>query len=121
MALKWNYVRMAKRERWSKSLIIDFVCSNFGSTIILLCFPSSKRFVNRQEYVEAVRSHRLKELASLARVKAILCGFASVIPLQILKVLTVEDLDLRVCGVPHIDLEYLKVHLPFPLFTADTV
>ena len=41
--------------------------------------------------------------------KAIHCGFASVIPLQILKVFTIEDLDLRVCGIPYIDLEYLKV------------
>ena len=56
-----------------------------------------------------MRSHRLKELTSESRMKAIQCGFASVIPLQILKVLTVEDLDLRVCGIPQIDLEYLKV------------
>ena len=69
----------------------------------------ANRFVSRQEYVDAVRSHRLKELTSEARMKAIRCGFASVIPLQILKVLTVEDLDLRVCGIPQIDLEYLKV------------
>ena len=41
--------------------------------------------------------------------EAIRCGFASVIPLQILKVFTIEDLDLRVCGIPYIDLEYLKV------------
>ena len=73
--------------------------------------------MNREKYVEAVRSYRLKELASEARVKAILCGFASVIPLQILKVFTIADLDLRVCGIPHIDLEYLKVH--FQIFIAD--
>lgn len=66
-------------------------------------------FLNREEYVEAVRSYRLKELASESRMKAIRCGFASVIPLQILKVFTIEDLDLRVCGIPYIDLEYLKV------------
>ena len=66
-------------------------------------------FLNREEYVEAVRSYRLRELASEARMKAICCGFASVVPLQILKVFTIEDLDLRVCGIPYIDLEYLKV------------
>jgi len=34
---------------------------------------------------------------------------ASVIPLQLLRILTAQDLDLRVCGLPDINLEYLKV------------
>ena len=39
------------------------------------------------------------------------CGLASVIPLELLGLLTAEDLDLRVCGLPQVDLEYLKVVL----------
>lgn len=40
---------------------------------------------------------------------AVRCGLGSVVPLQLLSVLTAEDLSLRVCGLPTIDLEYLKV------------
>lgn len=37
------------------------------------------------------------------------CGLASVLPLQLLSLLTAEDLSLRMCGLPTIDLAYLKV------------
>ena len=40
---------------------------------------------------------------------AIRQGLASVVPLQLLRILTVHDLDLRVCGLPDVDLDYLKV------------
>ena len=44
---------------------------------------------------------------------AIRCGLASVIPIQLLSVLTASDLDLRVCGLPDVDLQYLKVWIGF--------
>lgn len=40
---------------------------------------------------------------------AVRCGLGSVVPLQLLSILTPLDLDLRVCGLPNIDLHYLKV------------
>ena len=40
---------------------------------------------------------------------AVRCGLSSVIPLEVLSVFTDNDLDLRVCGLPDIDLQYLKV------------
>lgn len=67
-------------------------------------------YSNRAEYVEALRQFRLAELACPLLMDAVRCGFSSVIPLQLLlSVLTAEDLSLRVCGLPTIDLEYLKV------------
>lgn len=42
---------------------------------------------------------------------AVRCGVASIIPAQLLGVLTAQDLSLRVCGLPIIDLDYLKVRL----------
>lgn len=42
---------------------------------------------------------------------ALRCGLASVIPIQLLSILTADDLSLRVCGLPTIDLEYLKVYV----------
>ena len=46
----------------------------------------------------------------MERMTAVCCGMASVIPIQLLRVLTAEDLNLRVCGIPDVDLHYLKVH-----------
>lgn len=43
------------------------------------------------------------------------CGLASIIPLQLLNIFTPHDLDLRVCGLPDIDLDYLKVRTTPPL------
>ena len=76
------------------------------------------RYSTRKQYVEALRRFRLEELACPVVMNAVRCGMASVLPLQLLKVLTAQDLSLRVCGLPTIDLEYLKVRpsplLPFP-------
>ena len=68
-----------------------------------------RRYSNREEFVAALRDLRLRELACSERMKAVRCGLASVIPLELIGLLTAEDLDLRVCGLPQIDLEYLKV------------
>lgn len=69
----------------------------------------SSSYDNRTDYVQFVRRLRLKELSCEHRMDAIRCGLASVLPYQLLKVLTAHDLDLRVCGLPDIDLDYLKV------------
>ena len=67
------------------------------------------RFENRVEFVDAVRSLRLRELSCDHRMTSVRCGLASVFPLQLLNILTPADLDLRVCGLPDIDLDYLRV------------
>ena len=73
--------------------------------------PFRNRYSNRKEFAAAVRELRLQELACCERIKAVRCGLASVIPLELLGLLTAEDLDLRLCGLPQVDLEYLKVVL----------
>ena len=67
------------------------------------------RFNNRREYAEAVRQFKLQELESSDRMRAVKCGIGSVIPLETLSIFTASDLDLRVCGIPDVDLKYLKV------------
>ena len=67
------------------------------------------RFSDREEYISAVRCFRLRELACEHRMAVVRCGLGSVVPLQLLNVLTAQDLDLRTCGLPDTDLEYLKV------------
>lgn len=71
---------------------------------------SHGRFDNCKRFAEAVEGYCLKELSSPTRMDAIRQGLASVVPLQLLRILTVHDLDLRVCGLPNVDLDYLKVH-----------
>lgn len=58
-----------------------------------------------------IRDSRLQELACEAKMGVVQCGMASVVPLQLINILTAQDLDLRVCGLPDINLEYLKVRM----------
>lgn len=66
---------------------------------------------NRSDYVRLLREKRIEELASKERISAVKCGLATIIPLEVLNVFSEEDLDLRVCGIPEVDLDYLKVHI----------
>ena len=64
---------------------------------------------NRADYVRLLREKRIEELACRERILAVKCGLATIIPLEVLNVFNEEDLDLRVCGIPEVDLDYLKV------------
>jgi len=66
---------------------------------------------NRYDYVKLLREKRIEELASKERISAVKCGLATILPLEVLRVFSEEDLDLRVCGIPEVDLDYLKVHI----------
>ncbi len=79
------------------------------------------RFDNHKEFVAMVRELRLRELVCEPRMAAVRCGLASVVPLQLLNILTARDLDLRVCGIPDIDLDYLKVRAPLSVVSSDCV
>ena len=72
---------------------------------VTLCFS----WDNRADYVKLLREKRIEELASKERISAVKCGLATIIPLEVLSVFSEEDLDLRVCGIPEVDLDYLKV------------
>ena len=91
------------------------VCLEFlgqsGTIYGTLFFPACPRYSNKSDFVEALRQFRQKELACPLLMNAVRCGVASVIPVQLLSLLTAEDLSLRVCGLPIIDLDYLKVRV----------
>uniref|UniRef100_A0A1X7UQ08 HECT domain-containing protein n=1 Tax=Amphimedon queenslandica TaxID=400682 RepID=A0A1X7UQ08_AMPQE len=70
-------------------------------------------FDNRGEYVDKVRSFRLREIESVDRMRAVRCGLSSVVPMEALTVFTATDLDLRICGIPHVDINYLKMHTTY--------
>lgn len=60
-------------------------------------------------YVRAVRSLRLRELQNVECMTAVRAGLGSIIPLQLLTMLIPLEMELRTCGLPYINLEFLKV------------
>lgn len=64
-------------------------------------------------YAQAVRALRLRELQNVERMSAVRAGLGSIIPLQLLTLLSPLEMELRTCGLPYINLEFLKVIL-FP-------
>ena len=51
----------------------------------------------------------MTELLPEHRVQSLHCGLASLIPLQLLNILSPLDLEIRTCGLPEVDLAFLKV------------
>lgn len=74
---------------------------------VLVLFPIS--WENKDVYAAAIRSLRLRELQNPECVTAVRAGLGSIIPLQLLTMLTPLEMELRTCGLPFINLEFLKV------------
>ena len=60
-----------------------------------------------------MRSLRLRELQNIECMTAVRAGLGSIIPLQLLTMLSPLEMELRTCGLPYINLEFLKVKLTF--------
>ncbi|KAL3856755.1 hypothetical protein ACJMK2_011476 [Sinanodonta woodiana] len=65
---------------------------------------------NHHQYIEAIRRLRMSELSSKQCVAALRCGLATVVPLQLLTLMSPLDMELRTCGLPYVDLDFLKAH-----------
>lgn len=102
--------REGKRERETER-VVEAPGQHTHVPLSTLHPPPCIRYENRGEFVQAVCEFRLKELSCEHRMASVRCGLASIIPLQLLNLFTPLDLDLRVCGLPDINLEYLKVRL----------
>ena len=63
---------------------------------------------NRHQYVEAIRRLRLLELTNPSRLQALKAGLASILPLQLMTIMSPYDVELRTCGLPYVDIEFLK-------------
>lgn len=72
----------------------------------LFCISS---WENKDLYAQAVRALRLRELQNVERMSAVRAGLGSIIPLQLLTMLSPLEMELRTCGLPYINLEFLKV------------
>lgn len=55
----------------------------------------------------------MRELQNPECVMAVRAGLGSIIPLQLLTMLTPLEMELRTCGLPFINLEFLKVCFRF--------
>ena len=66
---------------------------------------------NRQQYVDCIRSLRMSELRCTERMAALRAGMASIIPIEFLPLLTPSDTELRTCGLPEVNIDFLKVRL----------
>lgn len=74
-----------------------------------LCRPGPHRWENKDTYAAAIRNLRLRELQNDECVTAVRAGLGSIIPLQLLTTLSPREMELRTCGLPYINLEFLKV------------
>ncbi|XP_026795565.1 probable E3 ubiquitin-protein ligase HECTD4 isoform X2 [Pangasianodon hypophthalmus] len=75
---------------------------------------------NKDLYAQAVRALRLRELQNEERMSAVRAGLGSIIPLQLLTMLSPLEMELRTCGLPYINLEFLKAHTMYQVGLMET-
>lgn len=69
------------------------------------------QFSDRMAYAALVEQARLNEHAP--QIEALRRGIAKVLPVQLLSLLTWQELELLICGRPTIDLELLRRHTQY--------
>jgi E3 ubiquitin-protein ligase HECTD4 len=72
---------------------------------------------NRQQYINAIRELRKRELLNRQRIQALRSGLATIIPLQLLLIMSPLDMEMRTCGLPYVNIEFLKVTM-FVIFNV---
>ncbi|XP_049722943.1 probable E3 ubiquitin-protein ligase HECTD4 isoform X3 [Elephas maximus indicus] len=75
---------------------------------------------NKDTYAAAIRSLRLQELQNVECVTAVRAGLGAIIPLQLLTTLSPLEMELRTCGLPYINLEFLKAHTMYQVGLMET-
>nr|XP_060642062.1 probable E3 ubiquitin-protein ligase HECTD4 isoform X2 [Anolis sagrei ordinatus] len=75
---------------------------------------------NKDVYASAIRNLRLRELQTPECAMAVRAGLGSIIPLQLLTMLTPLEMELRTCGLPFINLEFLKAHTMYQVGLMET-
>ena len=82
---------------------------NAASSLLSVIPCPCPRWENKDIYAAAIRSLRLRELQNVECVTAVRAGLGAIIPLQLLTTLSPLEMELRTCGLPYINLEFLKV------------
>ncbi|XP_071497133.1 probable E3 ubiquitin-protein ligase HECTD4 [Diadema antillarum] len=105
------------------SVALHFEYPSLVGDLVELCPNGHEILVswnNRREYVEAVRALRLRELACPERMLAVRSGLASIVPHHLLTIMMPSDMELRMCGRPHVDLALLKAHTMYQVGLVET-
>jgi E3 ubiquitin-protein ligase HECTD4 len=71
-------------------------------------------------YVSLVEEARLEELRNEVALAAIKQGLRSVVPVEALQVMSWQSLELRVCGVLDVDLNFLRRHTTYTSGLSET-
>uniref|UniRef100_A0A2C9KB19 HECT domain-containing protein n=1 Tax=Biomphalaria glabrata TaxID=6526 RepID=A0A2C9KB19_BIOGL len=119
-ALTYKYIKkieMAETEAELESVCGDgeprFVYTSLTSLDTELIPGGRSIYVNwnnRQAYIDAIKTLRMRELTSSLRIAAIVTGLSSLLPYQVLTLMSPLDLEIRTSGRPHISLDFLKSH-----------
>ncbi|XP_028827058.1 probable E3 ubiquitin-protein ligase HECTD4 isoform X2 [Denticeps clupeoides] len=75
---------------------------------------------NKDVYARAVKELRLRELQNVECMTSVRAGLGSVIPLQLLTMFSPLEVELRTCGLPYINLEFLKAHTMYQVGLMET-
>ncbi|XP_059510969.1 probable E3 ubiquitin-protein ligase HECTD4 isoform X1 [Stegostoma tigrinum] len=75
---------------------------------------------NKDAYASAIRNLRLQEIENTDCMTAVRAGLGSIIPLQLLTLPTPLEMELRTCGLPYINLEFLKAHTMYQVGLMET-
>ncbi|XP_040202102.1 probable E3 ubiquitin-protein ligase HECTD4 isoform X1 [Rana temporaria] len=75
---------------------------------------------NKDIYAAGIRNLRMRELRNQECMNAVRAGLGSIIPLQLLSSLTALEMELRTCGLPFINLEFLKAHTMYQVGLMET-
>ncbi|XP_013780547.2 probable E3 ubiquitin-protein ligase HECTD4 [Limulus polyphemus] len=100
-----------------------FVYTTLGAGEVELCTFGknlSLSWENHEQYVESVKTLRMRELEARDRMEAIKAGLASIIPLTLFHLMSPQDIEMRICGVPETDLEFLKSHTIYHVGLTET-
>ncbi|XP_035690107.1 probable E3 ubiquitin-protein ligase HECTD4, partial [Branchiostoma floridae] len=103
--------------------LCSFTFSSVTGEDVELCAGGRSRMLsweNRVEYLSLIRALRLEELRCANRMAPIAAGLATIVPVQVLHILTPGDLELRTCGMPHVDLAFLRSHTMYQVGLMET-
>jgi len=113
----FKYLRNAPKEDLegpNKAIFQKFTINLSDNTTISLKKDGENidvTYENRNEYITLAEKARLEE--SKIQLKAIKKGIFDIIPSSLLRILTWQDLQWRVCGRPTVDIQLLRRHTEY--------
>ncbi|XP_052243277.1 probable E3 ubiquitin-protein ligase HECTD4 isoform X2 [Dreissena polymorpha] len=75
---------------------------------------------NRQHYINTIQELRKADLMNVRRMEALRTGLATILPLQLLVIMTPGDMEMRTCGQPVINIAFLKAHTMYQVGLMET-